>query len=789
MNEMLSWLLDLNMLDLGAENVRFGFERPLPLWGWFLVVQAAVALAAWSYWRLSGSRFMRGALAGVRAALLLLLVALICGPQLVQSDETVERDWVVALVDRSLSMTIEDVDIGNGRISREEQLRRSLQRSWPTWESLAEQRRVVWLGFDAGAYDLPVDMDEQTGEGMTLRLDEPQGRRTNIGAAMDQALRRAAARPLSGVVIFSDGKSLDEPSRAAMRRLRAERIPVHVVPLGSEIPVGDLAIRRAEGPGMAFVDDTAPVTVEIERVGAPEGLGGTLRLLDKATGRVLDERPIDPDEETQTITLTHRPEEPGDATWVVEILPDGPDLIAGNNRAEVPIELIDRPLRILYVDGYPRWEQRFLRNLFLREGSILSSNLLLAPNRRPSQEGDVEIDALPDSSGAWGQYDLVVIGDASPEVFSRKQLEDLREHVSVRGGGLLWIGGEGLTPEAWWGTPLADLLPFTRDGLRSGGATTPSIVRPTALAERFGVMRLSDSPEEPWPAELSSPDTGWSMLRWRQPIDPAGLKPTAEVLALATPAHAWGRPDSADATPLVMSMRYGAGRIIYVGTDEIWRWRYGRGEVYFERFWLQLVRLLGRESLARTGRDAALTIEPRRAVVEPTGAGVRIAIELLDQSLVEIGLSSIMVRLERRRLPGEAEDPAPVELTLRPEDRAGRLFSGTWIPTEPGEWQVRAAESALAGYGLEERITVSLPDDELRSPETDHALLARLAEDSGGKVFDPGDLSQLPAELPNRRVRLLSETAESLWDTPLALILVVMLLTMEWVGRRLVRLV
>lgn len=789
------WLLGIDRLSPMAENVHFGFERPLPAWAWAGVAGLALALALWSYARLTGSAVARVFLALLRAGLLVALVFLIAGPELVQREESIERDWVIVLADRSASMTIADADgpAEGRRITRDAELKDAIGRSLPMWRSLAESRKVVWLGFDAGAYDLRADGLSEVEQGSAaggmgaVDLGQPTGRRTSLGAALDQGLRRAAARPLAGVVIFSDGRSMDEPGRAAIRRLQAERIPVHVVPLGSEKAVGDLAIRRAEGPGMAFVNDSAPVTVDLEQLGAESlGLGGVVRLIDADTGLVLDERRIEPGRAEQTITLTTRPQDAGKSTWVVEIEPAGEDLIVGNNRAEVEIELVDRPLRTLYVDGYPRWEQRYLRNLFIREQSITSSNLLLSPRLKSSQEGDVDLDALPDSAQGWGAFDVVVMGDVSSEVFTKSQLEQLREHIATRGGGLLWIGGPGFTPEAWWSTPLADLLPFTRDAARSGPSTDPAVLRPSALAERFGVMRLGGSSESLWPAELSDPSVGWSQIKWRQRIDAGGLKPTAEVLATATPSDMVGTGSAAETgDPLVISMRYGAGRVVYVATDEIWRWRYGRGEALFERFWLQLVRFLARESLSRAGQAATLTVEPRQALVEQP---VRVAVELLDQSLVELGLPSVAVTLTRKPAPGDDGPLSVVELVLRPESRESRTYAATWLPTEAGEWSAVAGETALAGADLRAEAVVAQPDDELRRPESDHQLLARLADETGGKVFTLDTLPLLPADLPNRAERLVNETSEPLWDTPLALILVMLLLTLEWMGRRLLKL-
>ncbi len=482
------------------------------------------------------------------------------------------------------------------------------------------------------------------------------------------------------------------------------------------------------------------------------------------------------------------------AEWDVVVSPegvggfaDGPgDLIEQNNSRPVSVEMVDRPMRVLYVDGYPRWEQRYLKNLLIREKTIQSSNLLLAPDRRYTQEGDVILAALPDSPEGWAEYDAVFLGDVRPDVFTVEQLTLLREHIATRGAGLIFIAGDGVMPGEWWTTPLGDLLPFTQqaagpDGraAASGAITEGVLIRPTEQAERLGVLRLGPTPEDPWPAALSDPRSGWSLLRWAQRIDASQLKPTAQVLA------EWVTTDGADAGPIVISMRYGAGRSLYVATDETWRWRYGQGELLPERFWLQMVRMLGRSSLARSGRAAILEVTPRRATTE---SPVRISVELIDQSITDLGLSSIAVKVARRQSEGAAADAAETEITLQPERVGGRIYSTTWIPSDPGVWDIRVSESDLALSELTESVEVFFPDDELRTPETDHPLLARLSEESDGQRIAPDDLQTLPEHLRSRQRVTLSERYESLWDSPLALILLILLLTVEWVGRRVIRL-
>lgn len=795
MSAWMRWLLGLQEMAPGAEGVAFGFEREFPAWAWAGAAIFAVAFAGWSYRKLTGPLWARGVLAGVRALLLMVVGVLAAGPRLVEREESVERDWVMALVDRSASMGIADspgsaagnVAGGSGgssaRMTRDVEALSAIARTGEMWEGLASERELVWMGFDAGAYDLKRD-----DEGKVV-FGEALGRRTAVGLAVEQALRRAAARPLSAIVVFTDGRSVDEVGRSALRQLQAERVPVHVVALGSEEGVGDIGIARVEGPGVAYVHDVAPITVELERLGGNGGAarGATVRLVDGATGMTLEERRVEVGDRGVTVALGHREDREGKAVWRVEVAPDGADLIEGNNSAETTVEFVDRPMRVLYVDGYPRWEQRYLKNLLLREKTIVSSALLLAPNRRYLQEGDVEVDALPDSPERWAEYDVVAIGDVDPGVFTKTQLEQLREHVALRGGGLLWIGGAGSTPQKWFDTPLADVLPMT-GAVGSGAWPVVSglvMAEPTALSERLGVLRLGSDEESGWPREMLREDTGWNLLRWVQRIEREQMKPAAEALAVG--AVVGGDEE----WPVALTMRFGAGTVVYVATDETWRWRFGRGEAIPERFWVQTLRYLGRGTLGRAGKAAVVEVAPRRSVVEQA---VRVSVELLDQRLIDAGYRSIALRLERRREAGEEDVGAVVELAARAEDvgdasGAARRFGAVWTPPEAGVWSVKVVEPGLSGLGLVGEAVVSLPDDELRHPETDHVMLARLAEETGGRVWRASEIGELADALPNREVRAVRERFETLWDTPGALLAVMALLTLEWVGRRVIRLI
>lgn len=829
MNSFLDQLLGLRTLSTKGEGVEFRFAHDLPAWGWTLALLGCFAIAGWAYWKLLGPKAGRFSLAAVRALLLALVLALIAGPELVKPNERLEKDWVVVLADRSASMMVADVppfppldtsvplsstpEKSAGRMTREQQLTQTIQQSWPTFAALAKDRNVLFLGFEGSVTPLRVNTGPDNLPS-SVDLGQPVGRRTSIGQALEQTLRRVAARPVAGVVLLTDGRSSDTPSRATLKQLESRQIPIFAVPLGSEAALIDLAIARVEAPSAAFVGDIVPVTVDVQALGGSDDTtaanqaltGAKVQLVDTATGRVLDEQSIDSPESAPSksdptnarITLTSRPDAAGPGAWAVRVVPapPGQDLSPDNNTQPLGLEVVDRPIRVAYFDGYPRWEYRYVKNLLLREKSVRSSAMLLASNRRYIQEGTDVIDILPRSPQEWAQFDVLVIGDLRPALFSDEQLRQIRSLVAERGAGLLWIAGPSATPAAWKGTPLADLIPFSlaNDATGSGPQawTTPVVMRPGPAARRYGVLQLGETANDPWPAMLSSPELGWPQLQWAQRLEPAVLKPTAEVIALAQPSSDTGT--SIAPSPLVLTMRYGAGRVVYTGTDETWRFRYGRGEILTERFWIPLVRLLARESLGRSGKPALLQVSPDRAQINQQ---VQISVRLLDQSLLEHRAQSLRVRVTPKSVTSTpSKDARSIELVLKPSDGSAdassasiRSFSTSWIADEPGIYTIDTQDPLLAGLGLEATLTVALPDDELRVPQTDHPGLFALATTTGGQVLPPERLSELASLLPNRQITVQgTPDIETLWDKPVVWILLMTLLAIEWIGRRIIKL-
>ena len=147
----------------------------------------------------------------------------------------------------------------------------------------------------------------------------------------------------------------------------------------------------------------------------------------------------------------------GDANWEVAILPEGQDADASNDTRALRVNFVDRPLRVLYIDGWPRWEYRYLKNLLLREEGFESSVMLLSADRDFAQEGTAPIARLPSTEAEFAPFDVVVIGDVPGGFMDDARQRTLREQVARRGAGVLWIGGERSTPGSWRGTPLEEI--------------------------------------------------------------------------------------------------------------------------------------------------------------------------------------------------------------------------------------------------------------------------------------------------------------------------------------------
>ena len=762
-NSAIRWLLGLERVPADATAVRLGWEHPVPAWASAAMVAAAIAFAWLSYRRIALATGHRRTLVALRSATFTLLAALLAGPVLEVPRESIDPDSVIVLADRSRSMSVEDVPVAGGRLSRDAALRRLASADGP-FSSVGEEHRVEWLAFADGVTPLRAGPDG-------IDLGDAVGDRSLLATAVERAIERSPGRAISAIILLTDGRTTEAPDRALVRRLQSEGIAVSAVALGAPVALGDASIVAAQAPRRAFPKDIVPVEAVVERRGPARTRPVRVELVDLATGTVLDSAEAPPAGEGEgpsrdALQLVARPSAPGDARWELRVASaDGArDLLPANDRRAIPLTLVDRPLRVLYVEGYPRWEYRYLKNMLQREQATESAVMLVSADREFAQEGNTPISRLPRTREEFDRFDLFVLGDLPSSFFTGEQLAELRRAVAERGAGLVWIGGERSMPRSWSGTALEELLPFS-GSLELGRVAEPVHLRPTPLAARLGVLRLADDPKAEFPEELTGRGAPWAAFEWAQRIPRQALKPTAEVLAESEDEVEGER------APLVLTMRYGAGASAYVATDDVWRWRHGRGEAYPERFWVQILRALARPTLGSGRDEVRISAEPGRAAV---GEAVRVEVELPP------GTPAATVALEA--VPEDPSRPGE-EFEASPSPSGG--FAGQWVPESEGRWTIRPRDpslAALAGTGA--ALETVRNDREVRDAEADRPLLEALARETGGKVVGPEDAAALVRSLPNRSVRIENPVRDPVRSSPAALILVLALLCAEWVLRR-----
>ncbi len=750
---VIRWLLGIEVDPSASGAIRLGWENPLPGWMWLLGLAAACALGWLAYTGMTRRRIARRILETLRVAILMLVLILVARPTLEFVEEARDPDRILVLADRSLSLQLGDWKDTSGTLrTREEQLHAAAA------AMQTGDRRVEWFGFDDDLQ--PVNKGE---------LGAPDGKSTDIPLAIERALRRTTGAPIGGIVLLTDGRSTRPIDARVEKALQARSIPVFAVALGSTEPIGDAAILEVQAPARAFIKDQVPVVVRVRPL--REGIG-ELELVDTESGAVLDRTRVAPGEPTtEVLVATTETGEPLKLSVRLRVV--GDDAVPANNERSVTISVLDRPVRLLMVEAYPRWEYRFVKNLLVREPSMESSIMLLSADRDFTQEGNMAVARLPMSREEFDLYDVFMIGDVAAGQFSDQQLDELRRAVTERGAGLLLIGGERSMPTQWIGSGLDDLFPMR---LSSTMERVPEAVTmvPTTTAQSLGLLRLGDGEQE-WPTELSLEGPTWSRLQWMQRIPFADLKPTAEPLAEAMGATT--EPVGA----AVVAMRYGAGQVLYTATDETWRWRNGIGEAYQERFWIQLVRFLSRASLSVGGTGTQLSVDPEVVTV---GQPATVRLDVKD-SLVQ------------RKLPESLDAEAQQASTSRGRIRLttdaatkGSLvvgLTGVWRPTTPGDYTITVADQAF-GTPLTTTVHVIEPDDEFARPETDHHMLHALCTATGGRVLTDDDLTSLDRVIPDRSVFTERVERTRLWASPLALMVLVLLCSLEWAGRRWLRL-
>lgn len=789
MTRLLQWLLDLESIRLGKDApVSLKWQLALEPWAIFGLAVCAVLLVGFVYHREPGSRGRRILLGTLRLGLIGLVGALLCRPTLVLQRNRVEPSQVVILVDESRSMARSDalsVDerarLATGTGAADDQTLASLSRldlaraallkdDAAALRSVPSPNLLHLFGFAAALRDGPPPTPPATAGPIAeaLRAMTPDGDNSDVVGAIQTVLRREQNHRLSSIVLISDGQSTTSADVFDLIQLaQAQNVPIHALRVGSASPVTDVAIETVRAPESVFANDVLAVTARISAAGQPAETSVTVRLVDDATGRVLSEQPaaITPGA-AGDVELRTRPTEPGVHRLRVEVIPLPDETETANNVELVDVTVADEKLRVLYVDGYPRYEYRFLKTALLRERTVQVSVLLLEADEGFIQEGTDPIRRFPETPEELSRYDLVLFGDVDPRGnwLSVAQMKMILDFVGNEGGGFGLIAGERHAPQRFLGTPLERLIPVRIDPESAGRADAALTVgfhpRLTLEGQSSRLFRFSADRQESEAIFEGFPDLYWFYRT-------LGPKPGATVL-LEHPTQ----QSAQGPMPLVVTGRYGAGKLFFQATDDTWLWRRHTGEFHHDAYWIQVARsLMPQRRLGQDRRMVIATDRRRYALGERIGVEVKV----LDPDVVSTLTSTLAVRLT------DAEGAPVARLEVRRLSDDADIFEGGLTAAAPGSF-VLAVESPL---GIAERpastsIQVAALDLESRKPEANHELLRQICEGTGGRLIEADELATMMSAIRDRSVQVPDDVTEPLWDSRLTVVLFILIITLEW---------
>jgi hypothetical protein len=575
---------------------------------------------------------------------------------------------------------------------------------------------------------------------------------------------------LIGVVLASDGDwNAGQPPVEAAARLRLKGIPVVAVPVGRRDRLPDVELLSLDAPtfGVAGKAVRIPFTIESS---LPRDYLTTVKLKTSDGDEVTKEVRVAPQGRT-TDALVWKPRDVGDFTVTLDVPQHGEETIADNNRLTAPVSIREEKLRVLVVESFPRWEYRYLRNALSRDPGVEVSCLLFHPGLSKVGGGNRDyIKEFPAGRDELAEYDVVFIGDVGLDEgqLTIEQCHLLRGLVEQQASGLVFIPGMQGRQSTLLETDLKDLYPVVLDDAQPGGwgSRLPNQFELTELGRRSLLTKLADSQDDNTEVWDTLPG-----FQWYAPVQRA--KAGAEVLCVHQEAtNQYGR------MPLLVTQTFGAGKVLFMGTDGAWRWRKGVEDKYHYRFWGQVVRWMAYRRNMAKGETMRLYYAPEQPALRQT---VTLSANVMEKSGEPLGKGEVVARIE-------APSGASETVRFASAGEEWGAFSGRFTAKEPGKHKVTLS-CRQTGDSLDASFFVQGQTSEPVGRPARPEVLEEIARVTHGAVLPPEDmtkvldyLARLPEPPPSvRRVRL--------WSHPLTAASVIVLLGVFWIGRKAVGLI
>jgi uncharacterized membrane protein len=724
-----------------------------PRWLLFLLLILVVGGVAAGIWRIREKlrpslRYRRAFIVGTLQALTLAtLLLLLWKPAISVTTLKPQQNIIAVVVDDSRSMGLND-----GSSTTREQQAVKLVNDTLTPE-LAGRFQVRLYKLDAGV--------DRIGNTQSLQA---QAASTQIDRGMKELAAEAGTLPIGGVILLSDGAdNRSGVELETLNELKRRRLPVHTVGFGKTQLTNDIEVDDVDIPTKSLPGSLVEARVKIRQAGYS---GKHVKLILTGSGSTYAERDIalaDAPEQTETIEF-NAGKAAGVKTLEVRVEPQPGETNIQNNKLKRVLAIDGTKQRILYVEGEPRWEYKFLRRAIDDDPALQVVSMLRTTQNKIYRQGianpnDLE-DGFPTKPEDLFEYQGLILGSIESAFFSGPQQQMIKDFVDRRGGGAIFLAGRWALSDGGYNiAPFSDLLPVNLPQRKDEFRRDFLAAELTPAGKTSLVCRIED-------------DAGKSVRHWEilpylaNYQDPGTPKPGALVLANVD--------SGGKKLPLLITQNYGRGRSGVFATAGSWRWRMQQpvGDTSQEMFWRQLLRWVAGATPSRVVASASNTHLEDDGKVH-LHAGVR------DTTYLPTGNAEVTAHVV-------APDGAAEDISLKPDPLKQGEYSADFDATKSGSYVAEFAATENNKPLGKDILTLQRQDGVAENfhREQNADLLKKLSNETGGRYYTPSDAVNLPREIAYSEAGISSREMKDLWDMPAVFLLLLILKSSEWLLRR-----
>ena len=724
--------------------------------GWLIWMRRAEAAPKLQTWR-------AGVVWGLEAALVGLLLVLLWEPAMTVAELSSQQNIIAVVVDDSRSMGIADSG-ADGKVAREAAAVKALQGGVLAGLKKRFQVRVYRMDGTLMRLDGP---GSASGDG--LRGLAAGGSATRIGDGLRTLAAETSDLPVGAVVLLTDGAENggDGIGRETMNALRNRHWPVHTVGFGKEQAAKDVEVEEASVAARAMADSRMVATVQFRQRGYA---GGKATLVVRDGGKALASKEVTlgANGAVQAETVFFHAGAAGAKSFSFEVLPLAGEENAKNNAVSRPVVVSDERRKILYVEGEPRWEYKFIRRAEDDDKTVQVASMLRTTENKIYRQGISDPKELeggfPVRAEDLFQYQGIVIGSVEAGYFTASQQELLREFVDRRGGGVLFLGGRfSLTDGGWAGSSVTELLPTALPVGRTTFHRDPATAELTTSGADSPVVRLVDDPAknvERWKKltylndyqEVGSPKAGASVL--------ASLKTGGRTM------------------PLLVTQSYGRGRTAIMATSGTWRWQMSEalGDTAHDLFWQQMLRWVVGETPGRVVAGASAS-ETGSTLTDDGKVRLTASVRGMDY------LPAADAKVEAHVIGPEG---LSTTVEMVPAGDVPGNFVADWTAEKSGSYLAEMTGD-VGGKEMGRDVVAFQRTDGMAEnfhTEQNRAMLEKLSSDTGGRYWKLDELSKLPSEISYSEAGISVRDTKELWNLPVVFLVLLALVCADWLLRR-----